>query len=288
MSIPRISIVIRTYNRPQFLREALESVAAQTFGDFETLVVNDGGADVADVVRPLGEKARVRYLNLEDKVGRCAAANLAIRDARGELIAYLDDDDLYHPHHLETHVEFLDRHKDLRVSYSDAYEAVQRRRPDGTYETVDRQVKLSQDFHPMRFFAGCYIHIVTFVHARECVDRAGAFDESLEVLEDFDLFFRLAQDYVFGHINKVTAEYRIRDDRSNAITALRPEFVRTRERLFQKYFHTALPFLVSQYLERESEMEGLKAEVARLRSEIESLRNGRSGGLRALFGRRQT
>ncbi len=286
MLSPHISIVVRTFNRPVLLRNALESVAAQTFREFETLVVNDGGADVSDVVRPFAESARVRYLPLPRKVGRCAAANVALKEARGSHVSYLDDDDLYYPDHLQAHVDFVEANPQFKVTYSDANCARQRRRPDGTYETYQRKVELAQDFHPMRFFADCFIHIVTVVHSKECTHRLGGFDESLEVLEDHDLFFRLAQDYAFGHIARTTAEYSIRDDASNAVTAMRKEFVSTREVLFRKYFHIILPYVVSQYLRRDQELEDLKREVAMLRREIEAKRDATPGVVGKLFRKR--
>ncbi|MBI1853763.1 MAG: glycosyltransferase [Planctomycetes bacterium] len=279
MSTPQISVVVRTFNRPHFLREALASVAAQTYRDFETIVVNDGGADVESVIRPVAEGARVRYFHLTKKVGRCAAGNLAIREAKGKWIAYLDDDDLFYSDHLQTHVDFFEKNPDFHATYSDANEALQRRRPDGTYEVVARELKLSYEFHPLRFFMHAFIHLVTFVHEKSLAEKLGGFDESLEVLEDLDLMFRFAQDHWFGHIKKVTAEYRIRDDQSNAVTKLREEFLATRERLFQKYFHVALPFIMTQVLERDDQLDKLSREIAELRAEVAALRvKGESSG----------
>jgi glycosyltransferase involved in cell wall biosynthesis len=278
MANPQFSVVVRTFNRPRFLREALESVAAQTFRDFETLVVNDGGEDVSSVIEPLASSARVRYFPLAKSIGRCAAANLALRESKGKWIAYLDDDDLYHPDHLATHADFYAKNPEFHATYSDANEAHQRKRPDGTFEVVRRYVRLSEEFHPLRFFAEAYIHIVTWVHERAMFEKLGGFDESLEVLEDLDIMFRYAQEHWFGHIKKVTAEYRIRDDQSNAITQLREEFTRTREQLFQKYFHVALPFVVKQVLAREDHLLELQREIAELRAEVAALKERGPGG----------
>jgi len=300
MTDPLVSVLVRTKNRPDFLRGALDGLAAQEFRDFEAIVVNDGGEDVSEVIEPVREAARVRYVPVEKSVGRCAAGNLGIREARGKYVSWLDDDDLYYPNHLATLVELLER-GEYHAAYTDAYEVRQRKRADGSYEAVSRELVLSNDFHPMRFFVDCPFHIVSFMHRKECVEKLGGLDEELDVLEDWDLFFRLAQDYTFRHIPVITGEYRIRDDGSQAITTMREEFARTRERLLQKYFHTMIPSLVSQFFANEERSRALEAateenrrEIARLGEEVRRLREqiagleeqgpkGRGGGLSSLF-----
>lgn len=271
MSTPLVSVVLRTRNRPDFLVGALEGLAAQEFRDFETVVVNDGGEDVAEAIEPLREAARVQYVNLPENVGRCAAGNRGIDAARGKYISWHDDDDLYYPNHLGTLMELLEQ-GEYQAAYTDANEVKQRLAPDGTYETVSKQVVLSNDFHPVRFFQHCPFHLVSFCHRKSCVERLGGFDETLDVLEDWDLFFRLAQDYTFKHIPVTTAEYRIRDDGTQAITTMREEFARTREQLFNKYFHTMIPSFVEMYFEQQEGMAAMRARVDALESEITRLR----------------
>jgi len=271
MSSPLVSVVIRTKDRPHFLQGALEGVAAQEFRDFECIVVNDGGADVTGVIEPFLDSARVRHVDVQPSIGRCAAGNRGIEEARGKYISWLDDDDLYYPNHLSTLTGLLERGEYL-AAYSDAYEARQVLREDGSYEVVERRLVLKNDFHPVRFFQHVPFHLVSFMHRRECVEKLGGFDESLEVLEDWDLFFRLSQDYTFHRIPVVTAEYRIRDDASQAITTMREEFLRTRESLFQKYFHTAVPAFVEMYFEQRDGLAEMRERVAELTGEIDRLR----------------
>ncbi len=271
MSAPLVSVVIRTKDRPHFLRGALEGVAGQDLRDFECVVVNDGGRDVSEVIEPFADSARVRYVNVETSIGRCAAGNRGIEEARGKYISWLDDDDLYYPNHLSTLTGLLEQ-GDYLAAYSDAYEARQVLREDGSYEVVDRRLVLKNDFHPVRFFQHVPFHLVSFMHRRECVEKLGGFDESLDVLEDWDLFFRLSQDYTFHRVPVITAEYRIRDDASQAITTMREEFLRTRESLFQKYFHTAVPAFVEMYFEQQEGMAAMRERVTALEGELERLR----------------
>ena len=258
-SRPLVSVVIRTFDRPDFLREAVKSAIAQTMKDREILVVNDGGADVAPVIAPLGGGDAVRLLDRKKKLGRCAAANWALAESRGKYVSYLDDDDVYFPEHLETLVGAASE-SGSAVVYSDAYCARQRKDPEtGRYATVARSVELSKDFDPVLFFTESYIHLVTVLHERACYESLGGFDESLPVLEDHDLFMRYAQSHVFRHVRKTTAEYRIRDDGTNAVTALQKEFVETRERLFRKYAHLAVAHLIGRVGDLSARVAALEA-----------------------------
>lgn len=239
-----ISVITRTRNRPDSLREAVASVAAQTHDAVQLVVVNDGGDDVADVLDPFRDRVDITYLT-PGRVRRCKAANLALGAARGTWIAWLDDDDLYEPHHLETLVREL-RAGPQKVVYTDAHCLRLEKGESGVWNEVERSVPYSQDFSRLLLFRQAYIHLVTVGHHRECFERLGGFDETLEVLEDWDMFFRFTQDYDFRHVPEVTAAFRIRDDMSNAVTALRKEFAETRTRLFQRYVHVAFPELLSE------------------------------------------
>jgi len=97
--------------------------------------------------------------------------------------------------------------------------------PLGDYTPLRRGRARPEDFDRLLLFQRAFIHLVTFMHHREAYERLGGFDESLEVLEDWDLFFRYSQDYDFLHVKETTARFHVRDDQSNAITKLREEFV---------------------------------------------------------------
>ncbi len=270
-STPQVSVVVRTRNRPWYLRQALEGLAGQTFRSFEALVVNDGGEDVAGVLGELKGRVPYRYFHLQPGRGRCAAANHALAEARGKYVSYLDDDDFYYPDHLETLVTALER-EDVDVAYTNAYEVIQTPRPGGEgYEEVSRAVKLDFEYNRGRFFRQSYIHLVTFMHAMHCIDRVGGFDESLDVLEDLDLYFRLSEDYPFLHVPRITAEYRIRDDNTNAITSLTREFQDTRRQICLKYIHLVLPELINYTDHKDAIVQDLMDRVQALEQRVKEL-----------------
>ena len=104
------------------LKDALNSVAAQTYAPIEVIVVNDAGVDVESMISPFKKKQRISYIKHNAHKGLPAARNTGLRAASGEYIAYLDDDDIYYPNHIQTLVSFL-TNSAYRVAYTDAYEA---------------------------------------------------------------------------------------------------------------------------------------------------------------------
>ncbi len=114
--MPKVSVIIATYNRTHFVCEAIESVLNQTFPDFEIIVIDDGSIDNTKQVL---EKyaSRIQYIFQENK-GRAEARNTGIKNAKCEYIAFLDDDDIWLPNKLEKQVIFLDSHPDIELVYT--------------------------------------------------------------------------------------------------------------------------------------------------------------------------
>lgn len=115
--MPKVSVIVPAYNVARFIDGAIESVLAQSYSDFELLIVNDGSTDdtLARCKRHADE--RIRIVNQENR-GLAGARNSGIREARGEFLAFLDADDLWRADKLERHVEHLERCPEVGVSYS--------------------------------------------------------------------------------------------------------------------------------------------------------------------------
>ena len=208
MTDPFFSVIIPTCDRPGDLAEALESLADQTFTDFEAVVVNDGAADVADVVAGSGLD-RVRLLRTSGRLGPSGARNAGLAEARGRVIAYLDDDDWFRPGHLAMHAGCYGADPALRVVYSDAERVL----VGEAGETAD--VPYSRDFDADALLVENYIPIICLSHHRACLDETGVFEPSLVYLEDWDLFIRLALRWPFRHVAEVTAVFREREAGGN-------------------------------------------------------------------------
>lgn len=191
---PQVSIVVPTYNRPAYLERALQSIAAQTFTDYETIVVNDGGQDVSAIVSRF---ERAVYLEHKGNRGLPAARNTALKNARGKYIAYLDDDDKWFPNHLEVLVSAL-AGADEQLVYSDCYYWINERK----YKKL-----LSVDYSKAELHKRNVTPIICVMHERALLEGSGLFDESLPSHEDYDLWLRMCEITDFLHVPAVTCAY---------------------------------------------------------------------------------
>lgn len=219
MDAPRVSVIVRTKDRPSLLAEALESLRKQAFTDFEVLLVNDGGTPPPEAVTCPAPGRRLVLLNRAAPFGRARALNAGLRAASGTYVAYLDDDDLYHPDHLGTLVRFLDGSETYRAAYTDVEQVEQQLGEDGRYHAAGTITTYARDFEPNRLLSANSVPLIGLVHDRSLAEKAGGYDETFDLYEDWDFLVRLAELTRFHHIPKVTATYRVRNDSSNATTA---------------------------------------------------------------------
>jgi glycosyltransferase involved in cell wall biosynthesis len=205
-----VSVIVPAYNVAPYIAETLESLFAQTWRDFEAIVINDGSTDETEA-RLAPYRDRIVYIKQENG-GVMAARNAGLRAARGRYIALLDGDDLWEPRFLETLVGMLQSDPGLSVAYPNAV----------FLGSPNFAGKLHQDVFPVSepvtfdraLRRECYIFGSLLIR-REALDDVGAFDESLEGqgAEDFELWLRMLQ---LGHRFKFTSEplakYRWRRD----------------------------------------------------------------------------
>jgi glycosyltransferase involved in cell wall biosynthesis len=241
---PAVSVIVPTFNRPLLLIRAVESILSQTFRDFEVLVVNDAGEDIGGFLDPLKKKGRIVYLRHDENRGLAAARNTGIRAARGKYIAYLDDDDLYYPEHLETLVNFLEN-RDFKVAYTDTRKAFHELK-NGTDEVTSRD-DMCVEFDYDYILVGNLIPVLCFMHEKACLDEIGFFDETLTFHEDWDLWIRMSRRFKIAHIRKVTSEFSWRLDGSTMTSKRHPEYLRTLGIIYEKYrvYSEEKPYLLS-------------------------------------------
>jgi len=230
---PMVSVIVPTYNRPDTLKRTLESIAAQTYKRIEAIVVNDAGEDVSGVIDTFQDKLSIKYLVHDKNKGLAAVRNTAIKYASGQYIAYLDDDDIFHPHHIETAVKVLTT-TNYKAVYTDAYRAYQTKEGD-TYQVIKKDIPYSIDFVKGIFYKTNITPVLCVVHDRTCFDEAGIFDETLTVLEDWDLWIRMAEKYDFYHIKELTCEFSWRADGTSTTSSKQDEFAKIRELIYKKY-----------------------------------------------------
>ena len=231
---PLVSVIVPTHNRPALLGRTIESILKQTYLHYEIVVVNDAGDAVEGIVTALNTANNIMYLRHKKNAGLAAARNTGIRAARGSLIGYLDDDDIYYPDHLETLVDVIAREK-TRAAYADSLAACQKL-VNGQWETYERKLVFSIDFNTDLIFIRNLFPVLCMVHEKKCLDEAGYFDESLATHEDWDLWIRLSRICTPYHVKKVTSEYLRREGANGQMTTdPKSNFNETRKAIFAKY-----------------------------------------------------
>lgn len=230
---PLVSVVIPTKDRPEMLREAVESVLNQTYPHVEAVVINDAGLDVKKHLSTIPNSSKISYIHLLQNSERSIARNCGIALANGNYIAYLDDDDIFYPNHIETLLTPL-RTKEHRVAYSDSLMAQQSIR-NGKYITYKKTCYYSQDFDYQKLLVDNYIPILCLMHEKKCIEKSGYFDTKISTHEDWDLWIRLAQNYKFLHLKSITSEYRMRNDNTNTTNSKFPKFLETYKYIYNKY-----------------------------------------------------
>jgi glycosyltransferase involved in cell wall biosynthesis len=184
---PRVSVVVPTRDRLEKLQRALAGVDGQRFRDFEVIIVDDGSVD-ATVPWLRAQCPAVRVLAMEKPGGAARARNRGFELARGELIAFLDDDDFWQPAYLEAQVEHVDAHPTATLSYTDHVETD----ASGRSSRPDTQPLFAYPSLFVRLLAESFIHTLSVVVCRrEAFDRFGRFDESLNIIHDLDWYCRV-------------------------------------------------------------------------------------------------
>jgi glycosyltransferase involved in cell wall biosynthesis len=199
---PLVTVVIPTYNYAHFLIETLESALAQTYSNFEIIVVDDGSTDdTRKILDPYWE--RIRYIHQANQ-GLSAARNTGIRAARGDLIALLDSDDIWHPRKLEIQVDYLREcpenglfvSDDIARFYGKSAGSNGIEEPPKSWAVIESALfskasSLSlEEIVISPPFSSCGVLI-----RKECFETVGYFDTSLRSCEDRDMWIRIASRY---------------------------------------------------------------------------------------------
>ncbi len=238
--MPTFSVVIPTYNRARLVRRAIDSVLAQTLGDFELLVVDDGSTDdTRRVVEGVGD-SRLRLVSLPGNRGAAAARNAGIASARGELISLLDSDDEYAPDFLQkTHAALAGTGPGVGFSWTGTRWTM-RFEKDGLLREQSRS-RIWNPAFPSRQAAWryCLSHDapwgtsngVTF--KRSVFAKSGLFDEAMLACEDMDLLVRLMRDFDFVVIPECLVV--VHDDAPQRVDGHRGNQADAWARMYAKY-----------------------------------------------------
>jgi len=192
---PIITVVIPTYNRMDIVRRAIRSVLAQTYLDYEILLVDDGSTD--PIHQLMDEFPQIRIVRHETNQGEGAARNTGVREGRGKWVAYLDSDDEWLPEKLQRQMDYLSAHPELKGCGSGNINVF----PD--YSEEFRPIDQQNWYH--HFAAGADLGAgATFIGLRECMLEF-EYDVNFPRLVDLDWLLRFTKKYPIGVVSEPLA-----------------------------------------------------------------------------------
>ncbi len=203
---PKVSVIIPMYNAAPYLSETLASVYAQTYQDFEVLLIDDGSTDqTLAVARGFEPRARVFT---QHNQGPSAARNLGFRYAQGEYLAWLDSDDLWHSDLLKVQVSYLDTNLHVSLVYAESWAFIQH----GDRRVIVDKVGYTVNPDLRLLLYGDCIPTNTILLRRSCYEQLGGMNESLVRAEDYEYLMRIAYRCQIAGIARPLAFYRWRTD----------------------------------------------------------------------------
>lgn len=219
---PNISIIMPVLNGEKYISEAIESILAQTYKDYELIVVDDGCTDrTYELVEGFSKRMNAKCIHHQGNQGIARSVNDGIRAVAGNFIAFLDHDDVWFPDFLETQVAHLNAHPDVGMVHADFQ----------TIDDVGNVLEASVATCRKRARPCGYVFSALFLDSfvvgnsvlirKECLDRVGGFDESLR-WGDYHLWMRIARQYKVDYTDRVLTQYRQHAAQQTRDASVRP------------------------------------------------------------------
>ena len=204
---PKVSVITVTYNRQDFIREAIESVLTQSFTDWELLIIDDASTDQTQSIANeyIAKDARIKYYKNDKNLGIARTRNRGLELARGEYIAPLDSDDVWlDKNKLQKQVEFLDINQDYAllgggIMHIDAKSKNIKKVLYPVYDSMIRNIILQFNPFPQS----------SLLYRKKAALECGGYSESYQISDDYDLWLKMGLKYKFTNIPQVLTGYRI-------------------------------------------------------------------------------
>ena len=200
---PLLSIILPTFNRGKYILDAVESIQAMSFRNWELIIIDDGSTDQTNIVisKCLIDE-RIHYSYNETNQGASFARNLGLQKSKGKYISYLDSDNTYTSSFMSHAIEFLEKNQNFDLVYGALF----------TSSHGKKNEILFKEFSRRQLLKGNYIDMSTIVHRRKLYELFGGFDESINRLDDWDLILKYTQNNDAKGLDILAANYRSLDD----------------------------------------------------------------------------
>lgn len=207
----KVSIILPTYNRAYIIKKSIESILAQTYTNYELIIVDDGSTDETEnVIREINDE-RIRYSKFLANSGVCAARNYGIEVSSGEYIAFQDSDDIWHSDKLEKQMKLFELDKQVDFIYSKLRYCLNSNKslilPN---EEIAYSDKIGDIYAQLLW--DNLIPFSSLVVKKKCLNTIGNIDDEFSALEDYDFVLRISKDYTAGFINEVLVDATISID----------------------------------------------------------------------------
>ena len=225
-----VSAIIPTYNRIDLLKDAINSVLNQTYKNIEIIVVNDGGSDrTEEVLQSYIRQNKIKYIYQNNK-GLSAARNTGIKNAKGDLIAFLDDDDTWDEIKIQLQVKKLKNNQDaimctcgVKINY--LYTKM-------SYNNYPNIEDITFDKMLFRNYMGISSCILVWA---KIFNEIGYYDETLPAREDYDFHIRISKHYKVTYVNKVLVNYLIHENPNKQMNSGIERFKIANKLIYNKY-----------------------------------------------------
>lgn len=246
-----VSIITPTYNREDFIAVAIDSVLAQTMPDFELLIVDDGSTDNsrALIETYINKDSRVKYFYQQNQ-GQSVARNLALKEAKGDYICFLDSDNYWPADRLEKSLAAFAAHPEADIIYGDCITINEH----GDIISYDNMKRYSGRI-AARLLKDNFISMNTTTTRRKCFNEMGGMSGKRRVADDYDLWLKFSAKYTFQYIPEYLAYYRVMENQISTNKKLRFD---TNEKIILDFLE-AYPESVTA----QEKKEGLSAFYAR-------------------------
>lgn len=234
MNIPKISIIMASYNRAHMIGDSINSCLKQSFEDFELIIIDDCSSDnSAKVIEKFTKKdSRIKFIQNKENQKLPKALNIAFRKARGKYLTWISDDNLFDLDAIKIMAEYLDQNNDTGLVYTD-YKTI-----DDSGKKIARIYQEDPEFLPIRYCIG-----PCFLYRSSVAKQVGEYNENLFLIEDYEFFLRMGLCTKMHHIPEAYYYYRVH---KSALTQSRRDEISIAKRHIKEKF--ASKYVISNQL----------------------------------------
>jgi glycosyltransferase involved in cell wall biosynthesis len=225
----RVSVIIPTYNRDNFIRSAIISVLNQTYQDYDIVIVDDGSTDNTELVVNSFSCSKIKYIRHKKNMGEAESRNTGITNSNSEFIAFIDDDDEWMPDKLELQIKLMSQ---CEVQIGGIYTGVLTIDMESG-KIVDKLIPHKRGYiYNDLLVENCVFTPSTILLKVECFKKVGLFDRTIKYGPDYDMWVRISKEYHYEYIKEPLVKYYIH---KNKLSGNYPKYIEGAEEILKKY-----------------------------------------------------